>query len=103
MPHQDCSGLDKLLELKQMAINALIQLKVDDEELIKRLVNRGNTSGRADDNEEVGRNRIQVYKNETAPVADYYAETGKAVVLNGVGTIEDIFNSIVEEIDSRKE
>ena len=94
-------ALDKLLELKDMTINALIELKVDDDELVKRLVNRGVTSGRTDDNEAVGRSRIAVYKHETAPVAAYYAETGKAVELNGVGDIDDIFNSIVREIDER--
>lgn len=94
-------ALDRLLDLKNQGINALIALQVDEEELVKRLVNRGITSGRSDDNEEVIRARIKEYHSKTAPVAEYYSETGKAVNVKGVGTIDEIFDSITEQIDER--
>lgn len=95
-------ALDRLLELKHHSINALIALQVGEDELIKRLVNRGITSGRTDDNESVIKSRIQEYHNKTAPVADYYAETGKAVSVEGVGTVDEIFALVSSTIDERK-
>jgi adenylate kinase len=75
-------------------------LDVPDEEIVTRIKKRGETSGRADDlNESIIRNRIDVYKKETTPVFDYYAEKDKSVKINGVGGIEDIFTRLSEEID----
>jgi adenylate kinase len=69
----------------------MIGLEVDDEELVKRLLERGATSGRADDaNEEVIRQRLEVYNRETAPVQSYYEAQGKYRALNGVGSIAAI-------------
>ena len=70
-------ALNILLGEENTSIGALIALDVDDEEIVKRLLERGKTSGRADDTDEsIIRNRINVYKNETTPVYDYYKETG---------------------------
>ena len=88
-------ALDKLLSLKKTSINKVIALEVLEEELIKRLVKRGETSGRSDDtNEEVIRKRFAVYKDETEPVADYYKQQQKFEVIRGLGTIEEIFKAI---------
>lgn len=95
-------ALDDLLQNKGASINVMLALKVDEEELVARLINRGKTSGRSDDtNESVIRARIVEYHNKTAVVADYYQKFDKVVTINGVGTIDDIFNALCKEIDSR--
>lgn len=93
-------ALDKLVAEKGQEISRLIMLDVPDEELVKRLLERGKTSGRKDDaNEDVIRNRIEVYKKETSPVFDYYDQKGKAVKVDGVGSIEEIFERLCQEVD----
>lgn len=93
-------ALDQLMDELGQKISGLVALEVDNEELVKRLLNRGLTSGRADDNdEEIIRNRINVYNEETAPVFDYYEKQNKSTKLEGVGTIEDIFDKLCDVID----
>lgn len=95
-----CEALDELLSEKGESISKLIMLDVPDAEIVARIKKRGETSGRADDlDESIIRNRIDVYKKETTPVFDYYAEKDKSVKINGVGGIEDIFARLSEEID----
>lgn len=95
-------ALDKLLELKKTDIKVMLALEVGEEELVRRLLKRGETSSRSDDtNESVIRQRIAVYHSKTAAVADYYNTFGKAVYLKGEGTINEIFGRIAEEIDTR--
>ena len=78
----------------------MLFLKVNEDELIKRLVKRGETSGRADDaNPEIQKRRQVIYKEQTLPVSDYYEQFDKVVNVEGIGTIDDIFNSLCEEID----
>ena len=79
----------------------MISLNVDDEELVKRLLNRGKDSGRADDQDEsIIRNRIKVYNEKTLPVASYYDEQGKFVAVEGVGSIDEIFDRLCAVIDT---
>jgi len=93
-------ALDRLLAEKNEQVSKLIMLDVSDNELVKRLLERGKTSGRKDDSDEdIIRNRIEVYKSETSPVFDYYAEKGKAVKVDGIGTIEEIFGWLCAEIE----
>lgn len=95
-------ALDKLLELKKTEIGKVLVLSVDEEELIKRLVLRGKTSGRSDDaDENVQRNRQTVYKKETLPVADYYNKSKKVSTVDGMGTIEAIFERLSSQIDKK--
>lgn len=95
-------ALDKLLELKKTSIAVMLALNVSEEELVNRLMKRGETSGRSDDtNESVIRARITEYHNKTAMVADYYKKFNKVVLVKGEGTVDDIFNSLKTEIDSR--
>lgn len=95
-------ALDKLLKLKKAPIAAMLALDVSEEELIKRLLKRGETSGRSDDtNEQVIRARIVEYRNKTAIVADYYKQFDKVVMIKGEGTVEEIFERICTEIDKR--
>jgi len=96
-------ALDKLLQLKKTAIDVMLALDVSEEELIKRLLNRGQSSGRSDDTDEVViRSRIQEYENKTKPVADYYAAFDKVVHIKGEGTVDQIFDALCAEIGKRK-
>jgi adenylate kinase len=96
-------ALDGLLGLKDMQIDVMLALQVSEEELVKRLIKRGQTSGRSDDtNEEIIRARIAEYENKTSVVADYYNKFGKVVMIRGEGTIEEIFNSLSEAIDVKQ-
>lgn len=95
-------ALDELLKLKKAPIAAMLALDVSEEELIKRLLKRGETSGRSDDNnEQVIRARIVEYRSKTAIVADYYKQFDKVVMVKGEGSIDDIFNRLCVEIDKR--
>lgn len=94
-------ALDKLLALKKTAISNVLALEVPEDELISRLLKRGETSGRTDDaNEEVIRARIVEYHNKTAPVADHYAKYGKFKKIKGEGSVDEIFDRLSKEIDS---
>lgn len=93
-------ALDKLLALKKTAISVVLSLEVPEDELIKRLLNRGLTSGRSDDaSEEVVKARIVEYHNKTAPVADHYAKFGKFKKVKGDGTEEEVFEFLSKELD----
>ncbi len=95
-------ALDKLLKFKESTISVMIALEVSEEELVKRLLNRGKTSGRPDDdNEEVIRNRIAVYNKKTAAVADYYRNFNKVITVKGEGSVDEIFSSLSVEIEKR--
>lgn len=95
-------ALDKLLELKKAPIAVMLALDVSEEELVKRLLKRGETSGRSDDtNEGVIRARITEYHNKTAMVADYYKKFDKVVMVKGEGTVDEIFSGLCSEIDKK--
>ncbi|HLL96058.1 MAG TPA: adenylate kinase [Spirosoma sp.] len=88
-------ALDQLLTRYGTQITTMVALVVDDEELIRRLLKRGETSGRPDDqNEALIRRRVTEYNEKTRPVADYYAHQGKYVAIDGIGDIETIFGAI---------
>lgn len=95
-------ALDKLLALKKTNIQKLLSLEVTEEELVRRLLKRGETSGRSDDTDEkIIRQRFEEYEAKTAPVAAYYAKTGKLQKIKGEGSVEDIFNSLSVAIESQ--
>ncbi len=92
-------ALDKLLALKQTTISLVLALEVPEEELIKRLLDRGKTSGRSDDaNEEVIQARIEEYRKKTASVAKHYDKVGKFKTIKGKGSITEIFELLSREI-----
>ena len=96
------AALDELMELKGTSINTMLAMEVSEQELMIRLLKRGETSGRSDDtNEEVVKARITEYHTKTAAVADYYHQFGKVVTVKGEGSIEAIFNSLCKEIDQK--
>lgn len=95
-------SLDQMLAQHSLEITKMISLEVPEEELIKRLLNRGITSGRTDDQDESKiATRIQEYENKTAVVADFYKKQQKFNGINGVGSIEEIsdqISSVIEEM-----
>jgi adenylate kinase len=93
-------ALDKLLKDRGTSITRVLSLEVPEEELVRRLLERGKTSGRSDDaGEGIIRARIEEYHNKTAPVAGHYARAGKFKKVKGDGTIEDTFELLCREID----
>jgi adenylate kinase len=95
-------ALDKLLTLKQTSISKVLALDVSEQELVKRLLKRGETSGRTDDTtEEVIRKRFGVYTKETSAVADHYKALGKFEMIKGEGTVEEIFEALSNAIETQ--
>lgn len=96
-------ALDEFLENKNEKIDGMIALEVSDEVLVQRLLERGKTSGRADDaNEEVIRKRINVYHKETAVLKNYYEKQSKYYGVNGEGSIKEITERLSNVIDKIK-
>ena len=92
-------ALDNMLNEKDLGISKMLALVVDEDELTRRLLERGKVSGRADDqNKEVIKNRVVEYYKKTAPVASYYQEQNKYVDIVGIGSIDDIFQKLVDAI-----
>jgi len=97
-------ALDRLLKGMSEQVNVLIALDVAEDEITSRLLERGKTSGRSDDQDEsVIRKRFAVYQAETAPVYHHYEALDKARRVDGVGGIEDIFGRLTAEIEPHKQ
>ena len=92
-------ALDSLLDELGMGIHLMLGLEVDRQELINRLLKRGQEQGRSDDNLETIENRIKVYEEQTSPVMGYYREQGKYRGVDGVGNIGEIFGRLTGIID----
>jgi len=93
------AALDALLERIGQPMDAAIQLEVDNELLIDRLAGRAQAEGRSDDNPESVRKRLQVYDEQTAPVIGYYRDAGRLGVVDGVGTLDEVFDRIRAALD----
>ena len=94
-------ALDKLLKDNQMKISLIISLEVEEEELVKRVLQRGKEKGRFDDqNENIVRNRLATYLQETSPVAEYYTKNNDFFKMSGLGKADAIFDKICKKIDS---
>ena len=87
-------ALDVLLEELGMKIDVMLGLEVERQELIDRLLKRGQDQGRADDNLETIENRIKVYEDQTSPVMGYYDTQGKYRGVNGLGSIDEIYERL---------
>ena len=93
-------ALDAFLKEQGTVVHLLLALEVPDQELEVRLLERGKESSRADDqNIEIIRNRIEVYKRETQPVADYYGQQDKTKIIEGTGSIEEVLGRLCQTID----
>ncbi|MDV6168283.1 adenylate kinase [Flavobacterium sp. DG1-102-2] len=94
-------ALDAFLKTKGWGVTATVALEADDEVLVARLLERGKTSGRADDQDEtLIRNRYQEYNEKTAPLIEYYKAQGKFHAVNGIGEIAEITNRLSAVIDT---
>jgi adenylate kinase len=95
-------ALEALMAKLNKETTILLDLQVDNQELINRLLKRGETSGRCDDNLETIKKRLEVYESKTAPVSDFYKKINKYAAINGMGTIDEIFGRISSVIDSKR-
>lgn len=93
-------ALNKMLEGRGESVSSVIGLEVEDDELVSRIVARGKTSGRSDDNEETARKRLETYYSQTLPLKDFYVGENKYAAIQGHGTIEGIFADIKRTIDA---
>lgn len=94
---------DTLLKEMDSKVDVMIYMDVPEEELVKRILLRGKDSGRADDSsEDVIRNRIEIYRQQTAIVADHYTKQNKYAEVNGLGTMDEVFGRLAEVIDSKR-
>jgi len=92
------SALGDLLARIGQPMDRAVQLDVDSELLVERIAGRAQAEGRADDNPESVRKRLQVYGDQTAPVVEFYRQRGVLSVVDGVGTLDEVFNRIIEAI-----
>lgn len=100
---KQAEALKTMLNERSTDIHILLDLQVEDDELVDRLIERGKISGRSDDNPETIKARLDVYHTQTAPLATYYIGEGKHVAIKGIGRIEEIFERIAEAIDRVKD
>lgn len=92
------AALDELLERLGQKFDAAVQLTVDNEQIVERLAGRAKAEGRADDNPESVRKRLQVYDEQTAPVIEFYRQHGQLGVVDGVGPLDEVFERILQAI-----
>lgn len=95
-------ALDSLLKKRNLRVSIMLNIDVHQSELVKRLLNRGKTSGRSDDNLATIQERINVYEQKTLPVIQFYDKQGKHVRIQGTGTMDEVFASICTAIDNLK-
>ena len=96
-------ALDEMLNEKTLNIDKLISLEVDDKELIRRIKKRALVSGRVDDqSEDKINNRIRVYKEETLPVLNHYKKLNKFIPVDGIGSIDEIFELIISKLEENE-
>ncbi|HWU70839.1 MAG TPA: adenylate kinase [Pseudoxanthomonas sp.] len=95
-------ALGKLLDKLGQKFDSAVQLEVPTELLVERIAGRAAAEGRADDNPESVRKRLQVYTDQTAPVIEYYRQHGELTVVDGVGSLDEVFSRIVEAIAPEK-
>jgi adenylate kinase len=95
-------ALQTMLSNNGKEISVLLDLNVERDELIDRLLKRGQTSGRSDDNMETIKKRLEVYELQTAPVSDFYRNLNKYASVNGMGSVDEIFERISTVLDSKK-
>ena len=99
---EQAQALEDMMSESGKETTVLLDLQVENRELINRLLIRGETSGRCDDNLETIKKRLQVYEQKTAPVSDFYRNIGKYIPVNGMGSIAEIFDRISEVLDAKK-
>ncbi|NIS09673.1 MAG: adenylate kinase [Candidatus Dadabacteria bacterium] len=91
-------ALETMLSNEGLGIDSVVSVEVQDSELITRILKRAQEEGRADDTEDVVKNRLQVYKNQTEPLKGYYKEKGKLSEVDGIGSVDEVFSRIAGTI-----
>lgn len=91
-------ALEELLAKRGSQLDAVIGLNVPEDELVHRMLARGKETGRADDNIDTIKNRLDVYHNQTLPLRKYYEEKGKYIAVNGTGIVDEIFANISRQL-----
>ena len=99
---EQAKALKEMLEKRNANVNIVIGLDVPEDELVTRLLKRGQESGRSDDNLETIKKRLDVYHNQTSPLREYYINEGNYAAINGLGSIEQIFEDIKAAIDAKQ-
>ena len=92
-------ALKELLKKRGTDLHAVIGLEVPDDELVERMLNRGKMTGRADDNEETIRKRLNVYHTQTSPLKEHYIAENKYIPVQGTGTIDEIYENITGKLE----
>lgn len=92
--------LDQMLNNKGIPVDLVLSVEVEEEELFNRMIGRSQDSGRSDDQAHIIRHRIEVYKNQTLPLIDYYKKQGKIAVINGMSPVAVVFERITKAIDT---
>jgi len=97
---EQAEALDAMMTELNMELTSLVGLEVSEEEVVSRILNRGKTSGRSDDlDSNIIRNRFKIYEDETCPVFRYFEKQGKSIMVDGVGSVDEIFGRLSVEID----
>ncbi|MFZ4632456.1 MAG: adenylate kinase [Patescibacteria group bacterium] len=90
--------LNKIMKLADHPINAVFKIRINEEEGIKRILERAKTSGRSDDNEEIIKKRFKIYHREMHPILSYYHKQNKLIIVDGHGDINDIFKNLTDKV-----
>lgn len=98
---EQAKALKVMLANRGSKVHVVIGLEVDEDELIRRMLNRGKETGRADDNIDTIKNRLKVYHSQTQPLRDYYIAEGKYHPINGNGDVDKIYGDIRESLAKR--
>jgi adenylate kinase len=98
---RQAEDLDKLMVKRNDSVTLVLSLDVNDTEIITRLLKRAEIEGRKDDTREVIENRIRIYNEQTQPLISYYKKQGRFVGVQGIGTIDEIFNGLCEQIEKK--
>jgi len=93
--------LDAMLADRDLGLDAVVELTADDEVVVQRLLGRAAEQGRADDTDVVIRRRLEVYHEQTAPLADHYAERNLLVRVDGIGTVEEVTARLLAALNAR--
>lgn len=91
-------ALKNLLQKRGTDLHAVVGLEVPEDELVNRMIARGKETGRADDNIDTIKNRLDVYHNQTLPLRDYYNKEGKYLGINGSSVVDEIFDEIASKL-----
>ena len=98
---EQAKSLNQMLDKRGTKVHAVVGLEVNEDDLIKRMLQRGKESGRADDNIDTIRERLNVYHNQTSPLRDFYINEGKYHAIDGNGNVDNVFGSIKKSLNEK--